>query len=114
MATVADDIGGGFDLNPSVIVNRLGSEVILMTAETPIAEVVFVQVLASFPQFFDDDFIEHAVFDHAVYLLAEFGGQARNFAVATGVGLASLELAGEIVLQRIGVMKKWSHEVRDT
>ena len=54
-----------------------------MTAETPITEVVLVQVFAGLTQFFDNDFVEHAVFDHTVYLLAKLRGQARDFAIAT-------------------------------
>ncbi len=93
VAGIADDIGGGFGLSAGAVVDDLGLEAILVTAETPIAEVVFVKVSARFPQFFDDGFVGEAVIEHAVDFRTEGEGQASDLAVATGFGLAGLELA---------------------
>ncbi len=93
VAGIADDIGGGFGLSAGAVVDGLGFEVILVTAETPIAEVVIIKVSGGFAQFFDDDFIGEAVIEHAVDFRTEGEGQASDLAVATGPGLAGLELA---------------------
>jgi hypothetical protein len=102
MAGFPDDIDGGLGLSSGAVVDGLGLEVILKTTETPIAEVVFVEVLASWAKLLDDDFVRKAVIDHAVDLLAEGEGQASDFAVAAGPGLAGLELASEIVFGGVG------------
>ncbi len=45
VAGFPDDIGGGFGLNAGAVVDGLGPEVILVTAQAPVAEVVLVEVL---------------------------------------------------------------------
>jgi len=93
VAGIADDIGGGFGLSAGAIVDDLGLEAILVTAETPIAEVVIIKVSAGLTEFFDDGFVGEAVIEHAVDFRTEGEGQASDLAVATGFGLAGLELA---------------------
>ena len=44
MAGLAKDIGGSFGLSTSTVIELKGVQVILMTAETPSAEVVFGQM----------------------------------------------------------------------
>ena len=46
---------------------------------------------------FDDDFVREPVFEHVIDLHPQGEGQASDFAIAAGPGLAGLELAGEIV-----------------
>lgn len=102
MAAFTNDIGGGFGLTAGAIVDGLGVDVILITPETPIANIVFVQMFTGLTQFRDNYFVRQAILDHAVDFRAESKGQASDFAIATGFGLAGLELAVEVVLQRIG------------
>jgi hypothetical protein len=101
MAAVAEHVGGGFGLIARPVVDGLGFEVVLVTADTPITDVVFVEMFAGVTKSFDDDFIGDAVFDQAVDPVAKLGGKSGDFAVAAGFGLAGLELAGEVVLNRI-------------
>lgn len=87
VAGLADDIGGGLGLDGGTVADGLGLEVVLVTAEAPIAEVVLVKVLAERAEFMDDDLIGEAVIEHEVDFIAEGGGQAGDFAVAAGPGL---------------------------
>jgi hypothetical protein len=105
VAAVAEHVGGAFGLISGAVIDGLGFEAVLVTAETPVADVVFVEVFAGIAEFFDDDFIGDAVIEQAVDLVAQLGGKAGDFAVAAGFGLAGLELAGEVVLERVGVME---------
>ena len=68
-----------------------------MTAETPIADAVLVEMLAGFAKLRDDLFVRYAVIEHVVDLLAESKRQAGDFAVASGFGLAGFELVVEFV-----------------
>ena len=99
---VAEEVGGGFGLGACVVGEELGLEVILVAAEAPIAEVIFVEVSAGGAEGGDDLLIRDAVVEHEVNLVAQGGGQACDFAVAPGVGLAGLEPAGEVVFGGIG------------
>jgi hypothetical protein len=63
----------------------------------PVAEIVFVEVFASVAQLFDDDLVGEAIIEHAVDVAADGEGQAGDFAIAPGPGLAGLELAEEVV-----------------
>jgi hypothetical protein len=111
VAAVASHVGGAFGLVSGAVIDGLSFEVVLVTAQTPVADVVVVEVLAGIAEFFNDDFIRDAVLDQAVYLVAQVGRQPSDFAVAAGFGLAGLELAGEVVLERVGVVEYWGHGV---
>jgi hypothetical protein len=111
VAAVAEHVGGAFGLKSGAVIDGLGFEVVLVTAQAPVADVVFVEVSAGIAEFFDDDFIGDAILEHAVDLVAQFGRQPSDFAVAAGFGLAGLELAGEVVLERVGVVEYWGHRV---
>jgi len=95
LGTLAEEIGGGLRLGAGALVDELGLTVVLETSEPPVAKVVFVEVFAGFTEAFDDDFVRHAVVEHDVDLVTEFGGEAGDFAVTTGTGLAGLEFSGE-------------------
>ena len=97
MAGIAKDIGGGFSLGASTVVDELGLRVILITAEPPVADAIFVQVLAGIAKPLDDRFVRDAVIEQMIDLVAEDRRQASDFAVAAGFGLAGLELQGQVV-----------------
>ena len=71
LSGLAKDIGGSFSLRTCTVIELKGVQVILMTAEAPVANIIFVQVLAGFAELFDDGFVRDAVIEHVVYLLAE-------------------------------------------
>jgi hypothetical protein len=100
--TFTDDVSGGLGLNEGAVVNELGFEVILVTTEAPVAEVIFGEVPAGGSEFFDDLFVGEAVVEHAVDLKAQICGQASDFAVAPGLGQAGLELLVEVVFGGVG------------
>ena|SRR5436309_9379632 len=102
MAGLAKDIGGSFGLSTSTVIELKGVQVILITAEAPVADIVFVEVFPGFAESLDDGFIRHAVIDHLVDLVAEGQWQASDFAIAAGFGLAGLELKIEIVGGGVG------------
>ena len=101
-AGFADDVSGGFGLNAGPLLNCLDLEIILVTTEAPVAEVMFGEVFSLQVEFFDNGFIREAVFEHTVDLMSKLRGQACDFAVAAGGGLAGLELLGEVVVGGIG------------
>jgi hypothetical protein len=78
-------------LSEGTFVEGLGLEVILVTAEPPTAEIVFVEVFAGIAKFFDDGFVGKAIVEHLIDLFPQDGWQTGNFAVATGSGLAGLQ-----------------------
>ena len=92
---LADDIGCGFDLGKGTLVEGLGLKVILVTTESPTAEIVFFEVFAAITEFFDDGFIGKAIVEHLVNLFPQDRWQTGNFAVAAGFGLqGSVEQIG--------------------
>ena len=68
---VADQIGGSLGLGAGPILEGLGFEIILVTAEAPVAEIVLVEVFAGLTELLDDDLVWQAVIDHLVDLLGE-------------------------------------------
>ena len=106
MAFLANEIRGSLSLVTGAVIDGLTVEVILVAAEPPVADVVFIQVPGRLAEPFDDGFIRDAVVEHLVDLVAEFGGQAGDFAVSAGFGLASAEFAAELV---IGIGKEGGH-----
>ncbi len=107
MAGLAKDMGGSFGLSTSTVIDLKGVQVILITAEAPVADVVFVQVLAGFAESLDDGFVRHAVIEHLIDLVAEGQWQASDFAIAARFGLAGLELNTEIVGGRVGELHSY-------
>jgi hypothetical protein len=94
IAGFAHDIGCGFDLGQGAFVDGLGFEIVLVAAEPPTAEIVFIEVFAGIAEFFDDSFVGNTVVDHVVDLFAKGGRETGDLAVPTGFGLASLEGQG--------------------
>ena len=78
----AQQVSGGVSPDLSAIVDGSGIEIILKAAETPVADVVFVQVFAGFAKCFDDGFIRDTIVEHAIDLVPEFRGKAGDLAVA--------------------------------
>ena len=83
LGTLAEEIGGGLRLGAGAFVDELGLLIIMETTEPPVAKVVFVEVFAGVAEAFDDDFVRHAVVEHDVDLVTEFGREAGDFAVTT-------------------------------
>src|SRR6476646_9966881 len=109
MALIAEHVGSGFGLISGTVIDGLRFEVILVTAEPPVAEVVIIEMFAGVAELFDDDFVGHAIFNPAVDLVAKLGGKAGDFAIATGPGLAGLKLAGQVMLNGLGVREEGFH-----
>ena len=101
MTGVPDYIRGGLELDAGAVVDSLGLEMVLETAQTPIADVILVEMFSRRAELFDDELVRDTIFEHAVDLLSEFEWQARDFPVAAGVGLGSAELIGEAVMDGV-------------
>jgi hypothetical protein len=56
LGTLAEEIGGGLGLGAGAFVDELGFTVVLEPAETPVADIIFVEVFAGFAEAFDDGF----------------------------------------------------------
>ncbi len=101
-AGLAGEFGGRLSLQNSAIIDGLSFEVILITAEAPIAQIVLVEVLSCGSEALDDLLVGEAVVDQAIDLVAQGCGEAGDFAVAAALGLAGLELKLEVVLGGVG------------
>ena len=99
---LGNSLSGGLGLSLSALVDGLGFEVILVSPEPPVAEIILINMLSVGAEVFDDLFIGQAVVDHVVDLGTYSGGQASDFAVATGPGLAGLQLASEVEFEGVG------------
>jgi hypothetical protein len=82
MTGVADYVSGRLELDAGAVVDNLGLEMVLETAQTPIADIILVEMFSGRAEFFNDELVRDAVFEHAVDLLSEFEWQARDFPVA--------------------------------
>ena len=101
MSGFPGDVGGGFGLSASTFGEELCIEVILIAALTPPGKVVLCKVFAGVSEALNDGLVGSTVVEQAIDLVAEFGGQAGDLAVSPGAGLASAELAAEVVMERI-------------
>ena len=73
MTFFAEDIGGSLGLVTGTLIECLCFEVILVTAQPPIADAVFVQVAACLTEPLDDHLVGSAVVQHLIDLVAEGG-----------------------------------------
>jgi hypothetical protein len=97
MTGVADYVSGSLELDAGAFVDSLGLKVVLETAETPIADVILVEMFSGWAEPFNDEFVRNTIFEHLVDLLSEFVRQARNLPVPAGVGLRGAKVMGEVI-----------------